>query len=115
MELIHELHAMLPWVSVLYLANGGRSTAELERGLPPGVRVLGDQHRGGIARGGRVAAAGVLSVKLGRHGASGGAIPGLTNTDAQEKSPASTWDYGASDDSRGGTRTRDPGIMSAVL
>ena len=32
-----------------------------------------------------------------------------------EKSPASPWESGASDDSRGGTRTLDPGIMSAVL
>ena len=32
-----------------------------------------------------------------------------------ETSPAITWDREASDDSRGGTRTRDPGIMSAVL
>jgi two-component system response regulator VicR len=39
-ELIQELRAMLPWVSVLYLANGGRSTPELERRLPPGVRIL---------------------------------------------------------------------------
>ena len=39
-ELIQELRTMLPWVSVLYLANGGRSTPELERRLPPGVRIL---------------------------------------------------------------------------
>jgi hypothetical protein len=39
-ELIHELHTMLPWVSVLYLANGGGTKAEVERGLPPGVRIL---------------------------------------------------------------------------
>jgi hypothetical protein len=34
---------------------------------------------------------------------------------AHEKSPATAWDREAFDDSRGGTRTRDPGIMSAVL
>ena len=39
-ELIHELRTMLPWVSVLYLANGGRSTPDLERDLPPGVGIL---------------------------------------------------------------------------
>jgi two-component system response regulator VicR len=39
-ELIRELRTMLPWVSVLYLANEGGSNAELERGLPPGVRIL---------------------------------------------------------------------------
>ena len=39
-ELIHELRTMLPWVSVLYLANRGRSTPELERELPPGVGIL---------------------------------------------------------------------------
>ena len=32
-----------------------------------------------------------------------------------EEAPATDWDREASDDSRGGTRTRDPGIMSAVL
>jgi hypothetical protein len=31
---------MLPWVSVLYLANTGRSNPELERELPPGVGLL---------------------------------------------------------------------------
>jgi len=39
-ELIHELRTMLPWVSVLYLANGGRSTPDLERELPAGVGIL---------------------------------------------------------------------------
>jgi hypothetical protein len=39
-ELIHELRTMLPWVSVLYLANPGGSNADSERGLPPGVRIL---------------------------------------------------------------------------
>jgi integrase len=32
-----------------------------------------------------------------------------------ESAPATDWATEASDDSRGGTRTRDPGIMSAVL
>jgi hypothetical protein len=32
-----------------------------------------------------------------------------------ERSPASPWEYEAWEDSRGGTRTHDPGIMSAVL
>jgi hypothetical protein len=31
---------MLPWVSVLYLANRGSSTPELERELPAGVGIL---------------------------------------------------------------------------
>jgi two-component system response regulator VicR len=39
-ELIHELRTMLPWVSVLYLANTGKSNPELERELPPGVGIL---------------------------------------------------------------------------
>ena len=39
-ELIRELRTMLPWVSVLYLANGGRSTPDLERELPAGVGIL---------------------------------------------------------------------------
>jgi hypothetical protein len=34
---------------------------------------------------------------------------------AHEESPATLGEREASDDSRGGTRTRDPGIMSAVL
>jgi hypothetical protein len=38
--LIHELCTMLPWVSVLYLANTGRSNPALERELPPGVGLL---------------------------------------------------------------------------
>jgi hypothetical protein len=32
-----------------------------------------------------------------------------------EQSPATLYEREASEDSRGGTRTRDPGIMSAVL
>ncbi len=39
-ELIRELRTMLPWVSVLYLANTGRSNPELERELPRGVGIL---------------------------------------------------------------------------
>jgi integrase len=38
---------------------------------------------------------------------------GVKNPD--EESPATLYEHEASDDSRGGTRTRDPGIMSAVL
>ena len=34
-ELIQELRAMLPWVSVLYLANGGRSTRNWSVGFLP--------------------------------------------------------------------------------
>jgi hypothetical protein len=34
---------------------------------------------------------------------------------SHEEAPATDWAAEASDDSRGGTRTRDPGIMSAVL
>ena len=53
--------------------------------------------------------------KWGRVGTSGGTYPPGADDDAVQKSPASTWDAEASDDSRGGTRTHDPGIMSAVL
>jgi hypothetical protein len=34
---------------------------------------------------------------------------------SHEESPATLYEREASNDSRGGTRTRDPGIMSAVL
>jgi hypothetical protein len=34
---------------------------------------------------------------------------------AHEETPGSDYAHEGSDDSRGGTRTRDPGIMSAVL
>ena len=40
LELIRELRALLPAVPVLYLANGQRSTPELERALPPGIAIL---------------------------------------------------------------------------
>jgi len=48
-------------------------------------------------------------------GAAGGAATPSELHNSHENSPATTWDREASDDSRGGTRTRDPGIMSAVL
>jgi hypothetical protein len=38
---------------------------------------------------------------------------GVKNVD--EESPATLYEREVLDDSRGGTRTRDPGIMSAVL
>ena len=45
---------------------------------------------------------------------------GVANDDAasekvHEETPASATAHEGSEDSRGGTRTRDPGIMSAVL
>ena len=53
---------MLPWVSVLYLANTGRSTPEVGARAPTWCgNPAGAVQRGGIAPGGRVAAAGVLS------------------------------------------------------
>ena len=39
-ELIHELRRHLPRLSILYLANHGRSTPELEAQLPDGVPIL---------------------------------------------------------------------------
>ena len=39
-DLIHEIYLELPKVAILYLANRGRSTPELERELPEGVPVL---------------------------------------------------------------------------
>ena len=53
--------------------------------------------------------------KLAGRGAAGGAAARTEPQKPDEKSPATPWDREASDDSRGGTRTRDPGIMSAVL
>jgi hypothetical protein len=44
--------------------------------------------------------------------------PRYTDASSQkphEESPATLYEREASEDSRGGTRTRDPGIMSAVL
>ena len=53
--------------------------------------------------------------KWGRRGATDGAKADDSAAAEHEKSPATISDYEAYDDSRGGTRTRDPGIMSAVL
>jgi hypothetical protein len=43
------------------------------------------------------------------------AKPANKGEKVHEESPATLYECEASDDSRGGTRTRDPGIMSAVL
>ncbi len=48
-------------------------------------------------------------------GAAGGAASRPKPKNPDEKSPATFEEPGGCDDSRGGTRTRDPGIMSAVL
>jgi hypothetical protein len=48
-------------------------------------------------------------------GARGGATDAGSVDNLHEESPATPWEREASNDSRGGTRTRDPGIMSAVL
>jgi integrase len=48
-------------------------------------------------------------------GAKSGAGERRESEEVHEESPATQWEREASDDSRGGTRTRDPGIMSAVL
>ena len=39
-ELIHELRTRLPHLPILYMANVGRSTPELEAQLPPGVPII---------------------------------------------------------------------------
>lgn len=39
-DLIGELRSRLPTLAILYLANRGRSTPELERQLPSNVRIL---------------------------------------------------------------------------
>jgi DNA-binding response OmpR family regulator len=39
-ELIHQLRAYLPKLPILYLANMGRSTPEVERKLPSNVSIL---------------------------------------------------------------------------
>lgn len=39
-DLIHELREQLPSLPILYLASDGRSTPELEGGLPQGVPIL---------------------------------------------------------------------------
>jgi hypothetical protein len=44
-----------------------------------------------------------------------GAVEALRTEKVHEESPATQYEREASQDSRGGTRTRDPGIMSAVL
>ena len=53
--------------------------------------------------------------KWGSRGAAGGAKETRESEESHEESPATQWEREASGDSRGGTRTRDPGIMSAVL
>ncbi|MGH7525581.1 MAG: hypothetical protein ACREMX_02640 [Gemmatimonadales bacterium] len=40
LDLIHDLRERLPALAILYLANRGRSTPELERQLPSDVAVL---------------------------------------------------------------------------
>jgi DNA-binding response OmpR family regulator len=40
LDLIHGLRAQLPKLPILYLANRGRSTAQLERRLPEDVPIL---------------------------------------------------------------------------
>ena len=40
LDLIHELRERLPTVAILYLANRGRSTPELEQQLPINVPIL---------------------------------------------------------------------------
>jgi DNA-binding response OmpR family regulator len=54
-SLIRQLRERLPTVPVLYLANVGRSTPELERQLPAGIPILrepftADQLRGAVSR-----------------------------------------------------------------
>jgi CheY-like chemotaxis protein len=39
-ELIHQLRTLLPDLSILYIANIGRSTPEVETRLPAGVPIL---------------------------------------------------------------------------
>ena len=53
--------------------------------------------------------------KRGGKGAAKGARPEPEPEKEHEESPATPEESEASGDSRGGTRTRDPGIMSAVL
>ena len=48
-------------------------------------------------------------------GAKAGAEESRGTEELHEESPATQWEREASEGSRGGTRTRDPGIMSAVL
>jgi DNA-binding NtrC family response regulator len=54
-DLIHQLRQGLPDLPVLYLANIGRSTSELERKLPPDVPILrepftADELKGAVSR-----------------------------------------------------------------
>jgi hypothetical protein len=53
--------------------------------------------------------------KWGGRGSPGDSAHPSGTEERHEESPATQWECEASDDSRGGTRTRDPGIMSAVL
>ena len=39
-DLINDLRERLPWISILYLANGARSTPAQERNLPADVPIL---------------------------------------------------------------------------
>jgi DNA-binding response OmpR family regulator len=39
-DLIHQLRKLMPALPILYLANNGRSTPEIERELPPDVPIL---------------------------------------------------------------------------
>ena len=39
-DLINDLRERMPWLPILYLANGGRSGPEVERRLPADVPVL---------------------------------------------------------------------------
>jgi len=39
-DLISDLRERVPWLSILYLANDGRSSPELEKKLPANVPVL---------------------------------------------------------------------------
>jgi DNA-binding response OmpR family regulator len=39
-DLINDLRERVPWLSILYLANDGRSSPELEKKLPANVPVL---------------------------------------------------------------------------
>jgi hypothetical protein len=55
------------------------------------------------------------AVKWPRGVAKGVATDGAEGKKEHEQSSATLTECGASNDSRGGTRTRDPGIMSAVL
>ena len=53
--------------------------------------------------------------RMGAFGAPGGAVPSDEDQVLHEHLPVSQGYSERSENSRGGTRTRDPGIMSAVL